>query len=496
MTSSSIGSVAIVLNAHFPYVRRAGRWPHGEEALHRVIAESYLPLLRMAHELRTAGRAAPLTLSISPVALEQLADAVILKHFALWLAEWRARVAGDLQRFEAQDEAHGAYLARFYLDWIDAITQLFHQRFKRDLIGALRRLLEQPSELLLAPATYAYLPWLSPGETQTQLDVGAMSVLRHLGRRPGGLWLPGGGFPAGLRSIALEHGLRYAVGLPAEQSLVTQRNDDLPVIHPDRVLNDYIVGSHLGYPGDELYREFHRVHDASGIAYWRVTGTDVPLERKAWYDPYLAFSRAGEHARHFLRVLRARLQALRATQADPPVVVLAFDAELFGHWWFEGVHWLQHVLEGILAADDLQLIPLPAAMERLPWQPAAADASRHPIFDDPVVAPLRARLQRAGTRLQAAARQLAQATGLEEELLCQATRELLLAQSSDWATLIATGTATDYAQRRFDEHLARMERLLQYLERDEPTPDAVSYLHQIAELDNPFPFTNYRLLAG
>jgi 1,4-alpha-glucan branching enzyme len=85
------------------------------------------------------------------------------------------------------------------------------------------------------------------------------------------------------------------------------------------------------------------------------------------------------------------------------------------------------------------------------------------------------------------------AEGLEAELLSQAARELLLAQSGDWPTLIATGSADEYARRRFEEHLARFDRLLQYVGRDDPTPDTTMYLHEIAELGNAFPFANYRL---
>jgi 1,4-alpha-glucan branching enzyme len=107
---------------------------------------------------------------------------------------------------------------------------------------------------------------------------------------------------------------------------------------------------------------------------------------------------------------------------------------------------------------------------------------------DPTPEPLHARLREA-------ARRHASAEGLEEELLSQAARELLLAQSGDWTTLIVTGAADEYARRRFDEHLARFGRLLQYIGRDEPTPDATMYLHEIAELDNAFPFAKYRLFV-
>lgn len=498
MTSNFIGNVALVLNAHFPYVRRAGRWPHGEEALHEVIAESYVPLLTMLHDLRsTLTGTVPLTLAISPILLEQLADPVIMKHFTVWLAELRERAATDLARFEAQNDGHGVYLARFYIDWIDSIEHAVVERFSRSLASAIRSLARDTVEIVLTPATYAYLPQLTLRDVRAQLDVAALAILRQLHpratRRPTGLWLPGGGRPSGLQPIANELGLRYAIGNAADSSGVIQHADGLPTVHGDRTLAEHVIAPSIGYPGDGLYREFYRDHPESGLHYWRVTGADVSLDAKQPYDPYLAFSRAEEHAAHFVRAIRARLQAMPASEI-PPTVVIAFDAELCGHWWFEGVRWLQHVLTRLMSAEDLRLATLDQLVATLPvLQAPPDDQEPHPLFDDPLTTPLRERLRESTRQLAAVVQRNPTADAATEAMLSQATRELLLAQSSDWSALIATGSASEYAQRRFNEHLSRVERLLHYIERDEPTPDAESYLTEIAELDNPFQFINYRM---
>lgn len=489
---TSIGNVAIVLNAHFPYVRRAGRWPHGEESLHRVIAECYVPLLAMLRDLRSGARPPSLTVAFSPVLLEQLADPLIAENFATWLADWRVRAVGDLHRFEAEGHGHGVYLAQFYLDWIDTIQRSFSDRFGGNLAIAIRQSLRSSIDVLLAPATYAYLPHLAGPSLRAQLDTGALAVLRHLGRRPAGIWLPGGGSSPMLRSIAQELGLHYAVGAPWQQTVVTQPPQSLPIVHGDHTVAEHVIAAGVGYPGDGLYREFYRDHPDSGIPYWRVTGLDVPIEHKAWYDPYLAFKRVEEHADHWVRALRERLHTV--AQSDPPSVVVVFDADLFGHWWFEGVRWLQGVLTRLLAADDLRLVTLSEVVGGLPVTNAPGNHPHHPLFDDQAVAPLRERVRQAAQQMARAVQHCPAAEGTEESLLCQAARELLLAQSSDWPALIATGAAAEYAQRRFDEHLARFERLLRSVERDE-SPETEAYLHEIAELDNVFPFLNYRMFS-
>lgn len=490
--SHPIGNVAIILNAHFPYVRRAGRWPHGEESLHQVIAESYVPLIAMMYDLRSAGVGVPLSVSISPILLEQLADPVIAKHFGSWMGAWRERAAADLIRFEADGQPHAAYLARFYLDWIDTTEQQFTDRFDRNLVLAIRGLLRSTTEVLLAPATAAYVPRLTPAARRAQIETGALVVLRHLGRRPSGLWLPGGGMPPDLAPIAAELGLRYAIGAAAMHAHVEPHDHGLPMVRPSQSLAEHVNAPGAGYPGDGLYREFYRAEPMSGIGYWRVTGADVPLNAKQWYDPFVAFNHVEEHAAHFVRAVRA---ALQAQVGSDPTVVVAFDCELFGHWWFEGVRWLQHVLSQLHAADDLRLVTAGQALASLPHQQRSDPPLPHPLFDAPIVEPLWLELAAADERLSQAVRQRAAASELHVALLSQATRELMLAQSSDWPALIATDAAAGYAQRRFAEHLARLDRLLEYARSDAPPAEATTYLGEIAELDNPFPVINYRVFG-
>ena len=69
-----------VLHTHIPYCRQTGRWPHGEEWIHEAIAETYVPLLVELYDLAEAGVPFKLTLGITPVLAEQLADADIHSH--------------------------------------------------------------------------------------------------------------------------------------------------------------------------------------------------------------------------------------------------------------------------------------------------------------------------------------------------------------------------------------------------------------------------------
>jgi len=69
-----IGAFTFVLHSHLPYVRKAGRWPHGEEMVHEAIAETYVPLLNALFDLKEAGYEPRLTIGITPILMEQLSD--------------------------------------------------------------------------------------------------------------------------------------------------------------------------------------------------------------------------------------------------------------------------------------------------------------------------------------------------------------------------------------------------------------------------------------
>jgi len=181
-----IGAFTFVLHAHIPYCRRAGRWPHGEEWLHEAIAETYLPLLDALYELHAQGIPARLTLSLTPVLADQLADPLIQDHFVEYVADRRGRAEQDVARFEQEGNAHLRELARFYVEFYDRRLRHFTGRYGRDLIGAFRQLQEAGVlELVTSAATHGYLPLLSRDSSiRGQLRVGVQTYRRFFGRDP------------------------------------------------------------------------------------------------------------------------------------------------------------------------------------------------------------------------------------------------------------------------------------------------------------------------
>src|SRR5438876_9690899 len=96
----ALGGFTFVLHSHMPFYRGAGKWPHGEESLHEVMAESYIPLLEALTDLHEEGIRAKVTVGITPVLAEQLADPLIIRHFEEYLQQEVEAATQEVRRFQ------------------------------------------------------------------------------------------------------------------------------------------------------------------------------------------------------------------------------------------------------------------------------------------------------------------------------------------------------------------------------------------------------------
>ena len=216
----------------------------------------------------------------------------------------------------------------------------------------------------------------------------------------------------------------------------------------------------VGYPADSHYLDFHKKRWPGGHRYWSVTGAGVDIAEKQPYNPALAAERIQSHAGHFVQMVREALRPA-CNGRTPPILCSPFDAELFGHWWFEGPRWLEATAR-VLHDDpiDIQLISGSNYLDRFPpedfirmregsWGTEGANA----VWMNSSTAWTYAQIYPAEMDL----RDLCSGTlwkdgGMGLRIARQLCRELLLMESSDWQFLITTGAARDYAERRFRTH--------------------------------------------
>ncbi len=517
-------SFALVLHSHLPYARGAGRWPHGEEWVHEGILGTYLPLLGLLHDLRDEGVSYRITVGLTPTLLEQLADADIDRRFVEYVDDQIRRADEDVRRFVAsRDLEHGA-IAMFYLSLFRAHRDAYTRRFGRDLVGAFADLARTGHvEILTSGATHGYLPLLDAASVHAQLAVGTRTTRRRTGVEPRGIWLPECAYAPGLEEILETFGLTHFFIDPAllgGKRLVGEAHRfelrrsgsgiAAPLVDPNAgdVLQPYLVresnvaaiarhdtvsgqvwSAMMGYPGDASYREFHRKDEKSGLRYWRVTDVRTGLSNKATYSPGAASERVRSHADHFARLVRETL-AQRPHPERAALLTVTFDAELFGHWWFEGIDWLGRVLRD-LAANGPRPVTIDEYLraapprERIELQEGSWGKNNdHSTWMNERTTWMWAELERMADEMSV----LRRATPTDHLTLRaarQAARELLLAQSSDWPFLVTTGQAADYAVERFRSHALRFRRSVQ-LARTATASDEVE-LRSLERADNPFP---------
>ena len=524
-----IGYLSLVLHAHLPFVRHPEHPRFLEEDwLFEAITECYLPLIAVLRRLAEDGVPCRLTLSISPPLAEMLDDSLLKTRYRRYL-ESRMDLA-DREVARTRHDLALQPLALMYRQLFGAAESLF-EHYRGNLLSAFRQLQDEGLiEIITCSATHPFLPFVSNEEARrAQLVIARETCEHHFGKSPRGLWLAECGYEPGLDPLIRETGFEYLVldahGLlfgnprpPAGIYAPVKTPAGLIALGRDLESSRQVWSSQVGYPGDGDYRESYRdlgydgqyeslrpylhadgVRRNLGIKYHRVTGPGG-LGLRALYHRENALAKAEEHARHFVQSRQEQLASLRRTLGQPPIVVSPYDAELFGHWWFEGPHFLDQVIrKSASSQSQFKLAALCDVLEAYPnpvcLQPSASswgEQGYQQMWLNERTQWLYRHQHQAERCMVELANEFPEAKGPLRRALNQAARELLLAQSSDWPFLISQQTAVPYAMRRFRGHIHRFHHL-----REQISCRAIEegWLQVIESQDSLFPRLDYRVFG-
>ncbi len=502
-------SLVIALHGHLPFLHHPEHEFFLEEDwLFEAIADCYLPLLQMFDGWAKDGVNAQITLGLSPPLLSMLAVPLLRDRTTRHLAA-RVTLANRALKEHSIDSPYRMALAcaideaeRGLHRWDVARRNLARAFADHQAAGRV--------ELMTCNATHGLAPVLIDERSlRAQAREAKKTHERYIGTAPRGIWLPECGVhPTALDVLADEElvftfcedrAVRFAWPPP-------QHDVYRPLYSPEGVAlfardpgsAREVWSAREGYPGDFRYREFYRdlgydapeawldpVHKQgtglrknSGVKLHKITGR-VGLDEKEPYDPLAAAQAVSEHAWHFARRRAEDAQDVEAVIGEHACITAAFDAELFGHWWHEGPWFLDKFLR-ILAEGHVDGRPAPKPvsamtyLEQHPTQQVAypavsswGDGGAFEVWVNPKNDWMWKRIHDAQVRLEAAlAHHGNVTTGIVGRALRQATREVLLAQSSDWPFILTMGTQMGYATKRPVVHLARAHRILAGLERN------------------------------
>jgi len=515
------GKISLVLHCHLPFVRHPEHDHFLEENwYYEALFETYLPLLSAFEELSRRQIPFRMTLSVSPTFLSMCLDPLLQRRAVRYADE----LLGLARKEEKRIQSHPEFkpVLAMYLEKLE--------RYRRDLLGKYHGNVAEgfkayqasgQLELITCAATHGFLPLLALREAAVrgQVETALRSHRAFFGKEPAGFWLPECGYQPGLDGLLAHYGLRYffveshglleAQPRPRYGTFAPVRcPSGLSAFGRDLESSKQVWSSKEGYPGDPDYREFYRdagfdltegelhpylqpegIRRFTGLKYYRVTG---PGNQKEPYDPQRARRKAEAHAADFLANRRKQAGTVSQWMDRPPLMTCMYDAELFGHWWYEGPDFLQSLFEqNHRQGGGLSFTTPSAYLEEFPEnQPS------QPVFsswglggyaefwlnetNDWLYPPLSG----ACDEMSYLADQYEWEKGASQRAICQAARELLLAQASDWAFMLKTGNHKAYAERRFKTHLARFHKLSQQVRRHKV--DEI-FLSDLEEKDNLFP---------
>jgi len=531
-----LGSFALVLHAHLPYVISHGTWPHGTDWLNEAAAETYIPLLNVFERLVSEGISPKVTIDVSPILAEMLSHRDFKPQFKKYLTDKIEAAKRDSAEFARINDSHMASVSAMWEGFYSTALESFTVKYNEDLIGAFRKLQDAGHiEIATCGATHGYMPLLSRDiSVQAQIKQAVKAHTRHFGKPPRGIWLPECAYrPSyawnkpvydeeatpyhrkGVEEFLSENGIEYffidshllkggrAAGVymdrfsdlkvmwnnldksmkalpetvektPRKVYYVAFGEQAIEGMMPVAVFTrDVKTGLQVwsgewGYPGDGAYLDFHKKRFPGGLRYWRVTDAKADLADKQPYNPNGAISKTPDHAAHFVGVVKDGLK-----DSKGGLVVSPYDCELFGHWWFEGPHWVYHVIKKMHEDGEVKAVTAsehldsnrPSEMVSLP-EGSWGEGGYHFIWLNDMNKWTWKHVYEAEKDMEELAAAHEHSGDAELiDMLKQAARELLLLEASDWQFLISTRAAADYAELRVCRHYEDFKRLVSIIRK-------------------------------
>ncbi len=527
---SSRGSLMFLLHAHLPYVNHPQESSFLEENwFFEAVVETYVPIIVSLERLAADGIRPGIAVSISPTLGAMLENEALEDKLANYIESRLELIEKELAR--AKDEPALLRNVKLYQRLYSQAADVMH-KYSGDLITPLKALQHAGQiEIITTAATHAVLPLMTrPEAVRAQLSVAVEDYIDRFNRKPSGFWLPECAYEPRLNSYLKLSGFNYIfteshsvelAGAPNGVYSPYRTSNGVGLFARDAASSSEVWSAKFGYPGDPAYREFYRdlgydgdyeyvrpylgsdgIRRPLGLKYHRITG-GPDLAAREYYDPEAAMARVEAHASDFLARRMKQTDDFYAAKGSRPLIVSCYDAELFGHWWFEGPAFLETVIRKIRAERlPLQFVTpseyLNSCQEPAELTPVVSSWGENGYFDPwvnetndfiyPAVYAATDKMIETANRFRNQ-----DLPSLSQRALNQAARETLLAQSSDWAFLLYIGSHAEYAKGRLEDHAANAVKLLSEVIEKRIDEQALAALEQKNCL---FPRLDFRIFAS
>ncbi len=535
------GYVSFVLHAHLPFVHHPESEDYLEEQwFFEAISETYIPLILNFQKLVDEGVDFRFTMSLTPPLLNMLDNKLLQDRYIKYLKQHIELSQKEIER--TKDDERINKLSHYYFDRYSNDLHVFKDIYKCNLISAFKKFNDLGVlEIIGCGATHGYFPILYVNEktVRAQIALGVQTYNKYFDRPIKGFWLPECGYVPeadkylrefGVQYVLTEtHGILYADPTPLYGTYA-------PIVSPGGIVafgrdlesSRQVWSSINGYPGDFNYREFYRDigYDApydyikpyiasngarvsTGIRYHRITGK---TENKDIYNLEWAKDSVNNQAGHFFDCRVKQIDYLAGHTHNPPIIVCPYDAELYGHWWYEGPDWLYTLAKKVyydkcnfkLITPGEYIEKYPEMQESTPCRSSWGAKGYSYVWLNRTNDYIHRHLHTCGNRMCEVAYEFSNEPqdSMKRRVLNQMARELVLLQSSDWLFIITNGTMVDYAKKRVKDHTGRFNKLYSWIkedkdlrEKDKLEKDKLKFLEMIEEKDPIFPEMDYTLYS-
>ncbi|MBD3194284.1 MAG: DUF1957 domain-containing protein [Candidatus Lokiarchaeota archaeon] len=515
------GYFGLVLHGHMPWCKKSGVWPAGEQWYTEAALETYIPMLNVLRELKNEGINTAITINITPILAELMADEYMKERFREYVEDLIIRAQNDVKRFENHPQRQK--IAKNHLNNFEYILDTFYNNYYRDLLGSFKWLQDEGMiEIITSAATHGFLPLFKKDSgIFSQIQIGVDTYKKHFNKDPMGFWLPECAYrPKEIQNGEVRESIDYWLSNSGIEYFFV---DSHGILTADLIENKNKIGlntnfgyrlstgvsvygrnkkssrqvwdAKIGYPGEDYYREFHKKDHQSGLHYWRITGKEIGEDGKQLYDIDRAQVKINEHSNHFLNLLIQEATDFSDQYDYPGIIVSPYDFELYGHWWSEGIKWLGKVFRLISNSKEIDMITISDYthlhkddFSTIKMKESTWGAGGHfQVWDNEEHRWIWPYINSSVREFESVLKNNKNPNQDQMRVLKQVARELLLMEGSDWPFLLYTKQAKEYANERFHHHHQRFNKLIwQAKNFNEPKRLSEEELTHIESIDSCF----------
>lgn len=497
------------------------------QLLFYAISQTYLPLLNMFANLESDGINFKLGLTITPSLCTLLTDPVVQQSYIEWLDKLILLGEAEIKKHEGNPETQE--LAKEYLRTCKRNKRDFVETFNQDILSKFAYYAHKGNiELFASAATNCFLPhYIDLKEAiHAQVEAGLIAHKSFFNLAPEGFWLPNLGYTPGLEQILRSYGLNYAIiethGLlfstpPSKNGIFSpvRSENSFAFFGRDPYAEKEIMGDE-GYIHNEIYRNEendigfesdieeltailaqNKERVSTGYKYFSKASENI---EKKQYDIEKARQQADKDAQDFLaKKIDLLHKAAELSEEDEVSLVATFDASLFGEKWFEGIDWLERFFRHASKQEEINIENCSDLAKNQftlqvvqPYHSAASGFGYGEDLVDSSNEWMVRYVHKSTERMIDLAQRFTDDTGLKARALNLAAKEILLAQASDWPSMLHNKNYPDFAREAFSQNVSSFATVFESLGSNNTSTEWLTNTERAHQI---FPWINYRIFS-